>query len=124
MYDYIYDEESGGILLTDKPTPGISKEPRPVYAQELDFLGVNEYYRYDNKTDVPYMWAEAHRYYYRGKNIFNTKGGSLYTMPEVQILTEIDQDGTERSVLPEGTELQPVVGAQQLIEWLQVVGFA
>lgn len=107
MFDYIHDEESGGILLIDKPT-GMSNEPRPVYAQELDLLGINNYYRYDSQTDIPYMWAEAHRYYYRGKNIFNTKGGSLYTMPEVQILTETDENGNEHSVLAEGTELQPV----------------
>ncbi len=107
MFDYIHDEESGGILLIDKPT-GMSNEPRPVYAQELDLLGINNYYRYDSRTDIPYMWAEAHRYYYRGKNIFNTKGGSLYAMPEVQILTENDENGNEHSVLAEGTELQPV----------------
>ena len=106
MFDYIHDEESGGILLIDKPT-GMSNEPRPVYAQELDLLGINNYYRYDSQTDIPYMWAEAHRYYYRGKNIFNTKGGSLYAMPEVQILTETDENGNEHSVLAEGTELQP-----------------
>ena len=107
MFDYIHDEETGGILLIDKPT-GMSNEPRPVYTQELDLLGINKYYCYDPQTDIPYMWAEAQRYYYRGKNIFNTKGGSLYTMPEVQILKETDEDGNERCVLEEGTELQPV----------------
>ena len=77
MYEYTYYIESGGILLDDRPT-GMSKEPRPVYAGELDLLGVDRFYQYDKQNDVPYMWAEAHRYYYRGINIFNTKGGSLY----------------------------------------------
>ena len=107
MFDYIHDEETGGILLIDKPT-GMSNEPRPVYAQELDLLGINKYYCYDPQTDIPYMWAEAQRYYYRGKNIFNTKGGSLYTIPEVQILKETDENGNECCVLEEGAELQPV----------------
>ena len=37
MYDYSYDLETGGILLNDK-TVVSSKEPRPVYAKELDYL--------------------------------------------------------------------------------------
>ena len=34
MYTYSYDEETGGILLNTTPTV-FSKEPRPVYADEL-----------------------------------------------------------------------------------------
>ena len=38
MYAYTYDPETGGILLNDS-TPLFSKEPRPVYAREMDILG-------------------------------------------------------------------------------------
>ena len=104
MYEYTYDIESGGILLDDRPT-GMSKEPRPVYAGELDLLGVDEFYRYDKQNDVPYMWAEAHRYYYKGINIFNTKGGTLYEKPEIVLVMNKE---TDTPVLAEGTELSSV----------------
>ncbi len=104
MYEYTYDIESGGILLDDRPT-GLSKEPRPVYAQELDLLGVDKFYRYEKQNDVPYMWAEAHRYFYRGVNIFNTKGGTLYEKPEIVLVMNKE---TDTPVLAEGSELLPI----------------
>lgn len=104
MYEYTYDTESGGILLDDRPT-GMSKEPRPVYSKELDLLGVNRFYRYDRQNEVPYMWAEAHRYYYKGVNIFNTKGGTLFEKPEI-VLVINKETGTP--ALAEGTELMPI----------------
>lgn len=104
MYEYTYDIESGGLLLRDNPT-GMSKEPRPVYAGELDLLGVDRFYRYDKQNNVPYMWAEAHRYYYRNVNIFNTKGGTLYEKPEIVLVMQKNEVGDEIPVLEEGTEL-------------------
>ncbi len=58
MYSYTYDEETGGILLNTSPT-NFSKEPRPVYASELDILGFDKYWNYEKQDDVPYMWAES-----------------------------------------------------------------
>ena len=34
MYQYLWDEETGGLLLTTEQSK-FSKEPRPVYASEL-----------------------------------------------------------------------------------------
>ena len=65
MYSYIYDEETGGILLNTTPTV-FSKEPRPVYADELNLLGFDKYWNYVNQSDTPYMWAESAKYIYRG----------------------------------------------------------
>lgn len=107
VYEYTYDIESGGLLLNDSPT-GISKEPRPVYAWELDMLGVDNFYHYNNQNIVPYMWAEAHRYFYRGVNIFNTKGGTLFEKPEIILATKKDENGDDIPVMAEGTELYPV----------------
>lgn len=56
MYTYSYDEETGGILLNTTPTV-FSKEPRPVYADELNLLGFDKYWNYVNQSDTPYMWA-------------------------------------------------------------------
>ena len=38
MYQYLWDEETGGLLLTTEQSK-FSKEPRPVYASELTILG-------------------------------------------------------------------------------------
>ena len=81
MYSYTFDESTGGIILNSTPT-NFSKEPRPVYAQELNILGFNKYWDYDDQNDTPYMWAESNIYWYRGVQIAKTKGGDLYTRPE------------------------------------------
>lgn len=83
MYSYTFDSKTGGIILNSTPT-NFSKEPRPVYAAELDILGFDKYWDYDKQNDVPYMWAESNIYWYRGVKIAKTKGGDLYTAPELQ----------------------------------------
>lgn len=82
MYSYTYDKKTGGILLNSSPT-GFSKEPRPVYAPELNVLGFDKYWNYDNQTDRPYMWAEANNYYYRGILVAKLKGGNVYAAPDI-----------------------------------------
>ena len=72
------------MLLNSSPTK-ISKEPRPVYAPELDLLGFDQYWNYDKQTDAPYMWAEANRYWYRGRPVASLKGGNVYNAPEIQL---------------------------------------
>lgn len=83
MYSYTFDIQTGGILLNSTPT-NFSKEPRPVYAQEMDILGFDQYWEYEKQNDVPYMWAESNLYWYRGVQIAKIKGGDLYTKPELQ----------------------------------------
>lgn len=92
MYSYTYDEQTGGLLLTSSPLL-FSKEPRPVYYKELDVLGFNHYWSYEKNEVYPYMWAEANSYYYRGRKVAQTKGGSCYTAPEIIILDEPEKGG-------------------------------
>ena len=103
MYAYTYDPETGGILLNDS-TPLFSKEPRPVYAREMDILGFGQQWKYDKQDDFPYMWAESNVYWYRGVQAAKTRGGSLYVKPEIEYLS--DADG--KLAVPEGETLQPV----------------
>lgn len=91
MYSYTYDPISGGIILNSTPT-NFSKEPRPVYAPELDLLGFDQFWEYDKQSDVPYMWAESNAYWYRGIQIAKTKGGDLYNAPE--LLPVRNEDGS------------------------------
>ena len=91
MYQYIWDEETGGLLLTTELSK-FSKEPRPVYSSELTILGFDRYWKYPKDDSAPLMWAEANNYIYRGKLVAKTQGGSLYTAPEILILDEPEPD--------------------------------
>ena len=89
MYGYVYDEETGGILLTSTELPpNSSKEPRPVYSQEMDILGFGQHFTYLKSDKYPYMWCENGHYIYRGKEIAKTKGGSFFMPPTLEILDE------------------------------------
>ncbi len=85
MYAYEWDSSTGGYILTPMPL-AFSKEPRPVYYKELDILGFDKYWNYEKNDSFPYMWAEANNYYYRGRLVAKTKGGSIYTAPEISII--------------------------------------
>lgn len=89
MYSYIWDVETGGLLLTNDKLK-FSKEPRPVYYRELDILEFDKYWSYPKNDDAPIMWAEANNYIYRGRTIAKTKGGSLYTPPELIVVDDSD----------------------------------
>ncbi len=93
MYSYEWDIETGGLLLNSSPL-SFSKEPRPVYYKELDILGFDKYWNYEKNDIYPYMWAEANNYWYRGKLVAKTKGGSLYTAPELILLEQPELDNT------------------------------
>mgnify|MGYP000917197802 FL=1 len=92
MYSYSWDSETGGLLLNSSPLQ-FSKEPRPVYYRELDILGFDQHWKYDRNDSYPYMWAEANSYFYRGRLVAKTKGGSLYTAPELIMLEEPEPNG-------------------------------
>ena len=109
MFTYEYDEETGGLLLKEGNVM-LSKEPRPVYAQELNVLGVNEYWDYEDQNETPYLWAEANHYFYRGVKIFDTKGGTIYTKPEIVLLYKKDSDDkpTDEPILKLHSKFEPV----------------
>ena len=92
MYSYEWDKETGGILLNTTPL-GFSKEPRPVYYKELDLLGFDKHWNYAKDDSKPYLWAEANVYFYRGEKVAQTRGGSLYTAPVIEIIKEPEPNG-------------------------------
>lgn len=92
MYAYEWDSSTGGYILTPMPL-AFSKEPRPVYYKELDILGFDKYWDYDKNDSFPYMWAEVNNYYYRGRLVAKTKGGSLYTSPELVLIEDPEPEG-------------------------------
>ena len=92
MYQYIWDPDTNGLLLTTEQSK-FSKEPRPVYYQELDILGFDQYWTYPKEDIAPLLWAEANNYFYKGRNVARTRGGSLYTKPEITILEDPEPEG-------------------------------
>ena len=105
MYSYVYDSDTGGIILNSSPTV-FSKEPRPVWAQEMNLLGFHKYWEFDNECDVPYMWAETNVYWYRGVQIARAKGGSLYAAPELEPIP--DENGLIPFSKENGIALKPI----------------
>lgn len=92
MYQYEWDAETGGLLLTTEQEK-FSKEPRPVYYKELDILGFDQYWQYPKDDKAPLLWAEANNYIYKGKVVAKTNGGSLYRKPEITFLEEPEPNG-------------------------------
>lgn len=105
MYSYTFDVETGVILLNSTPT-NFSKEPRPVYAAEMDILGFDQYWEYDKQNDIPYMWAESTAYWYRGVKIATITGGDLYTAPTLQPM--INENGKIFFNKESGDSLLPI----------------
>lgn len=92
MYQYVWDESTGGILLMPEQSK-FSKEPRPVYYKELDILGFDEHWNYPKDDHAPLLWAEANNYIYKGRTVAKTKGGTLYSAPEIVLLEKPEPDG-------------------------------
>lgn len=107
MFDYTFDLQTGGLLLDDG-TPQSSKEPRPVYAEEMTLLHMDEMWEFDLQNDAPYMWAEAANYYYRGKLVAKTIGGDLCEPPKIDYNVMKNEDGSKCPSLPQGYRLEPV----------------
>lgn len=97
MYSYTWDTETGGLLLNTSPLQ-FSKEPRPVYAKELDILGFNKYWSYDPNSNAPYMWAESNTYIYKGRVVARTKGGSLILVQRSS--WKVNRKNQERNLSP------------------------
>ena len=99
MYKYEFDEETGGLLLTNTEI-NMSKEPRPIFAAEMNILGFKNFWQYKNQNKIPYLWAEAGNYFYRGKKIAVVKGGSFCEKPQLELV--------EEGGLPKGETLVPI----------------
>lgn len=92
MYSYTWDIETGGLLLNSTPLE-FSAEPRPVYYKELDLLGFDKFWTYPKDDTKPLLWAAHNKYYYFGRLVAQTKGGSLYNAPEIIIHETPEPDG-------------------------------
>ena len=87
MYGYEWTDEYGIFRLTIDAK--IQKEIRPVFYEELDFFGMDQYWDYPKNTDAPILWAEGvRRYVLNGVPVAEVQGGGFYTKPIIKRLTE------------------------------------
>lgn len=73
------------VILTESHF-GVSP-PRPVFFEELDLLGFDEWMYYP-KSEEPLLWAIGRNYYYKGKVIAKTKGGNFFEKPKIEFLND------------------------------------
>lgn len=86
MYGYEWTNEYGIFRLTIDAK--IQKEIRPVFHEELDFFGMDEYWDYPKDTYAPLLWAEGvRRYVLNGTVVAEAQGGAFYTRPTIKLLT-------------------------------------
>lgn len=87
MYGYEWTGENGIFRLTVEAK--LQKEIRPVFHEELDFFGMDQFWDYPKDTDAPLLWAEGvRRYVLNGVCVAEAEGGNFYSRPTIMRLTE------------------------------------
>ncbi|WP_400196991.1 phosphoadenosine phosphosulfate reductase domain-containing protein [Candidatus Methanarcanum hacksteinii] len=69
MYSYIWDEETGGYLLTPSNNSYVAFEIRPVYSEELELSGLSKRFIFDHEETRPLMWAQKNMYLVNGVKV-------------------------------------------------------
>ena len=88
MYGYKWDSETGGYNLVTE-IKALQKELRPVFFEELKFLGLDKNFGWNfPESKEPLCWAEGRRYFYRGEVVAETQGGNLFEMPALKNVAE------------------------------------
>ena len=92
MFKVIWDRENNGVRLTMSPPSGeaLNVCPRPVFWEELDFLGLNKLgWKYPHCKE-PLLWACDRRYYYKGELVLETVGGDLQETHSISFVKDSD----------------------------------
>jgi len=87
MYKTKWDKENNGVELKYSLQSGFKNNPRPVFFEELDILGFNEFWEYP-KTKNPLLWIIERKYYYKGVEVAEVKGGNIYEKPNIFLTSE------------------------------------
>ena len=81
MFDFQFEGDNT-ITLIDRP-PIINRELQPVWAEELNNIGVDRFFDYPQKAKSPLLWKAASRYFYRGLNVFDVSWVDCDTAPKI-----------------------------------------
>jgi len=87
MYKIKWDKKNNGVELKYSMQNGFKNNPRPVFFEELDILGFNEFWEY-SKAKNPLLWAIGRKYYYKGVEVAEVKGGNIYDKPIINLASD------------------------------------
>lgn len=88
MFKVVWDKPNNGVRLTLAPPAGeaLNVAPRPVFWEELDFLGLDKLgWKYPH-CEEPLLWACDRRYFYKGELVLEVKGGNVFDSPTLHIV--------------------------------------
>ena len=90
MFKVIWDKENNGVRLTMAPPTGeaLNVCPRPVFWEELDFLGLDRLGWTYPRCNEPLLWACDRRYFYKGEVVLEIHGGNLFDSPANTVLQD------------------------------------
>lgn len=95
MFKIIWDAKYNGVRLTNSSKgDALNVSPRPVFWEELDFLGLNKMGWIYPHVEEPLLWACDRRYFYKGDFVLEVKGGNIFDAPTVNV-----QEGYENLIL-------------------------
>ena len=95
MFKIIWDAKYNSVRLTmSSKGDALNVSPRPVFWEELDFLGLNKKGWIYPHVEEPLLWACDRRYFYKGEMVLEVKGGNIFDAPTVNV-----QEGYENLVL-------------------------
>ena len=92
MYDYEWDNETGGYILTTRTGRFVANEIRPVFAEEIELTGLTRYFTYDRSEKKPYLWAQKNIYYYRGEKVAQCNGTQYGKPMDIECFFEGTKD--------------------------------
>jgi phosphoadenosine phosphosulfate reductase len=130
MYGYEWTAKNGiyRLIINSK----IIKEIRPVFKQELDYFGFNEYWKYPD-NDAPLLWAEGiRRYIHNGESVAIAKGGGFYSKPTIEIYKEkltlkpisINALWKENEALMKGLEQKAIAYIREKHDFFKAQGYS
>lgn len=78
MFSIEWDKETNGVTLVSAPTEAsLASAPRPVFAAELDMLGMRERGWEYPQTAEPLCWAINKKYFSGGVCVMEARGGDI-----------------------------------------------
>ncbi|MCM8808464.1 MAG: phosphoadenosine phosphosulfate reductase family protein, partial [Candidatus Omnitrophica bacterium] len=86
MYGIKWNSNINGFTLVPLSEAEPIASLRPVFFEELDLLGFNEFWKYP-KSKEPLLWfcTLNRTYYYKGNKVAKAKGGGFFQKPELEI---------------------------------------
>lgn len=69
MYSFEWDKRTGGYRLTTQTGKFVASEIRPVFAEELEIMGLDARLAFDPTERCPLLWAKQNVYLYHGDEI-------------------------------------------------------